>query len=60
MRVIIFIITLLFVVSIYPAIGQAEPDVSAHNAILIDQSTGRVLFEKSSITNKNPLQVLQK
>lgn len=30
-----------------PVTGQAKPGVSAHNAILIEQSTGRVLYEKN-------------
>lgn len=30
----------------FPIIGQASPSVSANNAVLIEQSTGRILFEK--------------
>jgi D-alanyl-D-alanine carboxypeptidase (penicillin-binding protein 5/6) len=48
MRMIIGILTVLFVISIFPAIGQAAPDVSANNAVLIEQSTGRVLYEKAA------------
>ncbi|MFC2948271.1 D-alanyl-D-alanine carboxypeptidase family protein [Virgibacillus sediminis] len=33
---------------IYPATGQAAPSISANNAILIEQSTGRVLYEKQA------------
>lgn len=32
----------------YPASGQANFNVSANNAILIDQSSGKVLYEKSA------------
>ncbi|WP_197046605.1 D-alanyl-D-alanine carboxypeptidase family protein [Oceanobacillus salinisoli] len=31
-----------------PSTGQAAPSVSAKNAVLIEQSTGRVLFEKNA------------
>ncbi|MFD1360599.1 D-alanyl-D-alanine carboxypeptidase family protein [Lentibacillus salinarum] len=31
-----------------PVVGQAEPGVSASNAILLEQSSGRVLFEKQA------------
>lgn len=46
MRLIVFIISLLLFSFIFPEVGQAAPAVSANNAILIEQSTGRVLFEK--------------
>ncbi|GGB33841.1 D-alanyl-D-alanine carboxypeptidase DacB [Lentibacillus populi] len=42
------IFCLLFSVFLYPAIGQAKPDTSANNAVLIEQSTGRVLYEKNA------------
>ena len=44
------LIVLFFIIFSYanPVAGQAKPDVSAHNAILIEQSTGRVLYEKDS------------
>lgn len=46
MRLIISILSILLLSFIYPAVGQAAPSVSANNAILIEQSTGRILFEK--------------
>lgn len=46
MRFIIIIISLLLFSLIFPTIGQAAPTVSGNNAILIEQSTGRVLYEK--------------
>ncbi|RDW19108.1 D-alanyl-D-alanine carboxypeptidase [Oceanobacillus arenosus] len=48
MRTVITILTVLFIVSIFPTVGQAAPNVSANNAVLIEQSTGRVLFEKNA------------
>ncbi|RDW22010.1 D-alanyl-D-alanine carboxypeptidase family protein [Oceanobacillus chungangensis] len=48
MRTIIGVFIGLFVVSIFPVIGQAAPNVSANNAVLIEQSTGRVLYEKDA------------
>ncbi|TFJ93773.1 D-alanyl-D-alanine carboxypeptidase family protein [Lentibacillus salicampi] len=33
---------------LYPAVGQAKPGVSANNAVLIEQSSGRVLFERQA------------
>ncbi|GAB4073544.1 D-alanyl-D-alanine carboxypeptidase DacB [Barrientosiimonas marina] len=43
--ILVFLLTSLF---LSPAHGQAKPDVSANNAILMEQSTGRVLFEKQA------------
>lgn len=48
MRFVLCVICLLLLNLIYPSDGQAEPGVSASNAILIEQSTGRVLFEKQA------------
>ncbi|PAV29537.1 D-alanyl-D-alanine carboxypeptidase [Virgibacillus profundi] len=48
MRFIFFIIILLLFSLVNPVIGQATPEVSANNAILIEQSTGRVLYEKDA------------
>ncbi|MEC5422353.1 D-alanyl-D-alanine carboxypeptidase family protein [Virgibacillus sp. C22-A2] len=49
MRFIICIcIMLLFFSFSNPIIGQAKPGVSGNNAVLIEQSTGRVLFEKKA------------
>jgi len=42
------IIFLLFNLGFLPTIGQAAPSVSAKHAILIEQSTGRVLYEKNA------------
>ena len=32
----------------FPKIGQAQPEVSGNNAILIEQSTGKILYEKKA------------
>ncbi|RLL48164.1 D-alanyl-D-alanine carboxypeptidase [Oceanobacillus piezotolerans] len=48
MRYIKLVILLLLVQLIYPSIGQAAPSVSANNAVLIEQTTGRVLYEKAA------------
>ncbi|WP_249871906.1 D-alanyl-D-alanine carboxypeptidase family protein [Oceanobacillus saliphilus] len=51
-----FLIILLIVILInlsFPVTGQAAPGVSANNAILIEQSTGRVLFEKNAHEQAN-------
>src|SRR5699024_9658883 len=37
---------------LFPTIGQAKPEVSVNNAILIDQNSGRVLFEKRAHERK--------
>ncbi|MFD1039238.1 D-alanyl-D-alanine carboxypeptidase family protein [Virgibacillus byunsanensis] len=48
MRYVICILLLLITTLVNPTIGQADPGVSANNAILIEQTTGRVLFEKKA------------
>ncbi|MFD2630730.1 D-alanyl-D-alanine carboxypeptidase family protein [Oceanobacillus kapialis] len=48
MRFISLLLVLLIAGLVYPTTGQATPGVSANNAILIEQSTGRVLFEKGA------------
>lgn len=48
MRIIIITCSLLLFSLIFPTVGQAAPTVSGHNAILIEQSTGRVLYEKKA------------
>jgi serine-type D-Ala-D-Ala carboxypeptidase (penicillin-binding protein 5/6) len=45
MRYIILTMTILLIIA-FPRIGQASPAVSANNAILMEASSGRVLFEK--------------
>ncbi|WP_010530857.1 D-alanyl-D-alanine carboxypeptidase family protein [Lentibacillus jeotgali] len=40
----LFLISSLF----YPNTGQANPGVSANNAVLMEQSSGRVLFERQA------------
>jgi len=42
----IFCISLLLFF-LYPSMGQSMWDVSAHNAILIDKESGRILYEKN-------------
>ncbi|WP_419893757.1 D-alanyl-D-alanine carboxypeptidase family protein [Oceanobacillus kimchii] len=48
MRVFIGSLTFLILIMSFPSYGQALPSVSANNAVLIEQSTGRVLFEKNA------------
>ncbi|WP_449355740.1 D-alanyl-D-alanine carboxypeptidase family protein [Virgibacillus natechei] len=48
MRIILCIVFILLFTLMHPISGQAAPTVSANNAILIEQSTGRVLFEKNA------------
>lgn len=48
MRFISTLLIFFIIVFLYPIAGQAAPGVSANNAILIEQSTGRVLFEKKA------------
>ncbi|RKQ37703.1 D-alanyl-D-alanine carboxypeptidase family protein [Oceanobacillus halophilus] len=47
-KYVMLIVLLLIVQLIYPTKGQAAPGVSANNAVLIEKSTGRVLFEKNA------------
>ncbi|RFA37207.1 D-alanyl-D-alanine carboxypeptidase [Virgibacillus dokdonensis] len=44
----IFLLTILF-----PVKGHAAPQVSANHAVLMEQSTGRVLFEKQAYSKAN-------
>ncbi|MFC4022897.1 D-alanyl-D-alanine carboxypeptidase family protein [Oceanobacillus longus] len=53
MRFLILFVLLLLINLGFPLVGQAMPGVSANNAILIEQSTGRVLFEKNSNEQAN-------
>jgi D-alanyl-D-alanine carboxypeptidase len=48
MRALLCIIILLIIGLFYPISGHASIDVSGDNAILLEQSTGRVLFEKNA------------
>lgn len=48
MRYFLYILILLVISFLFPSVGHATPSVSAHNAILMEQSTGRVLFEKAA------------
>ncbi|UJL44752.1 D-alanyl-D-alanine carboxypeptidase [Virgibacillus sp. NKC19-16] len=48
MRIVLCIVLILIFTLMHPMSGQAAPTVSATNAILIEQSTGRVLFEKNA------------
>ncbi|SHN20229.1 D-alanyl-D-alanine carboxypeptidase family protein [Gracilibacillus kekensis] len=50
MRKIIYSICLITCFVIFPNVTKANVQVSAENAILMDQSTGRVLFEKEANT----------
>lgn len=48
MRISLLIIILLLIQLFFPTSGQAAPSVSANNAVLIEQSTGRILYEKGA------------
>src|SRR5690625_6327965 len=50
MRFILLVITVVLFNFIYTLVGQAStnPSVSANNAILMEQSSGKVLFEKKA------------
>src|SRR5699024_10938485 len=50
MRLIISFVFILFLFFSFPEKGHAAPTVSAEHAVLIEQSTGRVLFEKDGYT----------
>lgn len=53
MRFLILFVIVLIINLGFPLIGQASPGVSASNAVLIEQSTGRVLFEKNAHEQAN-------
>ncbi|GAA0599580.1 D-alanyl-D-alanine carboxypeptidase DacB [Virgibacillus siamensis] len=59
MRHIIIAIGLLISLIVFPAIGQAKPGVSANNAVLMEQSSGRVLFAKNA-HQKQPIASITK
>ncbi|GAA0445531.1 D-alanyl-D-alanine carboxypeptidase [Virgibacillus sp. AGTR] len=48
MRIVTVGIIVLIILLFFPSIGQAKPEISGQNAILMEQSTGRVLFEKNA------------
>ncbi|MGY0691816.1 D-alanyl-D-alanine carboxypeptidase family protein [Virgibacillus sp. FSP13] len=49
MRSVYLTITFFLLLSLFfPMIGQAKPGTSANNAVLMEQSTGRVLYEKNA------------
>ncbi|MGM8365305.1 D-alanyl-D-alanine carboxypeptidase family protein [Virgibacillus sp. W0181] len=52
MRISLCFIFLLFIVLYFPGFVQASVDVSANNAVLMEQSTGRVLYEKQAHEKK--------
>ncbi|MFU0791571.1 D-alanyl-D-alanine carboxypeptidase family protein [Virgibacillus proomii] len=53
MRLIAIAIFTITFILVFPVVGQAEPQVSARNAVLIEQSTGRVLFEKQAYSKES-------
>ncbi|WP_099158408.1 D-alanyl-D-alanine carboxypeptidase family protein [Virgibacillus ndiopensis] len=60
MRFLVIIMLLVLLFSVFnPTIGQAKPSVSANNAVLIEQSSGRVLFEKDA-HEKRPIASITK
>ncbi|MFD1065286.1 D-alanyl-D-alanine carboxypeptidase family protein [Oceanobacillus locisalsi] len=48
MRYVLRAVMIIFIFLSFPAHGHAEVDVSAQHAILMEQSSGRVLFEKNA------------
>lgn len=48
MRALLCMIIIIFIGFFYPVSGQASIDVSGNNALLLEQKTGRVLFEKNA------------
>lgn len=48
MRALLCMIMILFIGLFYPVSGQASIDVSGSHAVLLEQTTGRVLFEKNA------------
>lgn len=59
MRQIIIALCLLVSIFLYPASGQAKPGVSANNAVLMEQSSGRVLINKAA-HEKRPIASITK
>lgn len=59
MRHILIVISLIISLIVFPTIGQAKPGVSANNAVLMEQSSGRVLFAKAA-HNKQPIASITK
>jgi serine-type D-Ala-D-Ala carboxypeptidase (penicillin-binding protein 5/6) len=49
----ITLITIIIFTFSLPILGHANPSVSANNAVLIEQSTGRILFEKNAHEKQN-------
>lgn len=49
----ITLITIIIFTFSFPIIGHADPSVSANNAVLIEQSTGRILYEKNAHEKSN-------
>lgn len=59
MRYVVIILCLLLSSFFYPKVGRAEPGVSADNAVLMEQSSGRVLFNKAA-HDKQPIASITK
>lgn len=51
--VLVAIFTTILLMIFFPIKGQATPQVSANNAVLMEQTTGRVLFEKQAYSKAN-------
>lgn len=49
----ITLLALILISFLFPIVGHATPSVSANNAVLIEQSTGRILFEKKAHEKQN-------
>ncbi|MFC4557431.1 D-alanyl-D-alanine carboxypeptidase family protein [Virgibacillus kekensis] len=52
MRLLLMIVCLLLTTLLYPSFGHAEVGVSANNAVLIEGSSGRILFKKEAHEKK--------
>lgn len=52
MRLLIGLMVIIITFFSFQSIGQARPYVSANNAILMEEMTGRVLFEKNAYEQK--------
>ncbi|SDQ53237.1 D-alanyl-D-alanine carboxypeptidase family protein [Virgibacillus salinus] len=59
MRYIVISLCLISVIFLNPTIGRAEPSISANNAVLMEQSSGRVLHEKKA-HDKRPIASITK
>lgn len=55
----VWMAAVLITILVFPMVGQAKPGVSAQNAVLIEQSSGRILFAKNA-HEKQPIASITK